>query len=94
MIKVIFVLVILYAIYCVLNKSDNFTQKIKDKDREYLEDVIKHHEITINIAELKMKNTKNPDMKYMMRKLIWSLDNEINQIKVALNLLFDVNLTK
>jgi uncharacterized protein (DUF305 family) len=92
MIKVIFVLVILYVIFSVLNSKEKFTQKMDNKDKQYLEDIIKHHENTINIAELRMVNTDNPDMKYMMRKLIWNLDMEINQIKVALNLLFDVNL--
>ena len=92
MIKVIFVLVILYVIFSVLNSKEKFTQKMYNKDKQYLEDIIKHHENTINIAELRMVNTNNPDMKYMMRKLIWNLDMEINQIKVALNLLFDVNL--
>jgi uncharacterized protein (DUF305 family) len=92
MIKVLLVLLILYVIYCVMNNNDKFTQKMDNKDRKYLEDIIKHHENTINIAQLRMENSNNPDMKYMMRKLILSLDNEVNQIKVALNLLFDVNL--
>jgi hypothetical protein len=91
MIKVIFILIIIIVII-LFNKNENFTNELTDLDKKYLEELIKNHQILIDLAELKMSKTNNPDMKYMLKRLILSLDMEIYQINVALNLLFNVNL--
>jgi hypothetical protein len=91
MIKVIFILIIIIVLI-LLNKNENFTNELNDLDKKYLEELVKNHQILIDLAELKMSKTNNPDMKYMLKRLILSLDLEIYQIKVALNLLFNVNL--
>lgn len=92
MIKVIFVLFIIFVLFNI-NKNEKFTSDFNNSDINYLEKLLKNHKILIELAELKIKDTDNPDMKYMLNRLILSLDMEIYQIEVALKLLFDIKIT-
>jgi uncharacterized protein (DUF305 family) len=92
MIKVLLVLIIVYFMFSISSKSEKFTVEMDTIDNKYLKDIIKHHEMVIKICELRMIQTDNPDLKFLMQKIIWNLDMEISQIKIALNLMFDVKL--
>ena len=58
--------------------SDNLT------DLEYLEHMIPHHQVAVDISLLLQKITKNPTMKKILRVLIWTQRYEINLMKQML----------
>ena len=58
--------------------SDNLT------DLEYLEHMIPHHQVAIDISLLLQKITKNPTMQKILRVLIWTQRYEINLMKQML----------
>ena len=92
MIKILFILVIIFILFN-MNRNERFTNSFDNLDIKYLEKLLKNHKILIELAELKIKDTDNPDMKYMLNRLILSLDMEIYQIEVALKLLFNIKIT-
>ena len=46
-------------------------------DKEYLEHMIPHHQVAIDISILLQKKTKNPEMQDILRKIIWVQNYEI-----------------
>ena len=50
-------------------------------DKEYLEHMIPHHQVAIDISKEMQKNSKNPVMQEILRKLIWSQNREIMMMK-------------
>ena len=58
--------------------SDNLT------DNEYLEHMIPHHQVAVDISLLLQKITKNPTMQKILRVLIWTQRYEINLMKQML----------
>tara|TARA_A100001011_G_scaffold384868_1_gene458040 strand:+ start:855 stop:1544 length:690 start_codon:yes stop_codon:yes gene_type:complete len=46
-------------------------------DYEYLEHMIPHHQVAVDISVLLQKQTKNPEMQEILRKLIWVQKYEI-----------------
>ena len=46
-------------------------------DRQYLEHMIPHHQVTIDVSNMLIKITKSPEMHEIIRKLIWTQKYEI-----------------
>jgi uncharacterized protein (DUF305 family) len=46
-------------------------------DNEYLEHMIPHHQVAVDISILLQKTTKNPGMQEILRKIIWVQNYEI-----------------
>jgi len=59
----------------------------KDKlsDLEYLEHMIPHHQVAVDISVILQKKTKSPKMQEILRKLIWIQNYEIEIMKEMLN---------
>lgn len=56
-------------------------------DKEYLEHMIPHHQVAIDISILLQKKSKNPIMQEILRKIIWVQNYEIDLMKnMSLNL--------
>ena len=55
--------------------DDNLT------DLEYLNHMIPHHQVAVDISLMLQKKTKNPYMQHLLRKLIWVQNYEIHLMK-------------
>lgn len=51
-------------------------------DKEYLEHMIPHHQVAVDISILLQKKTKNPEMQDILRKIIWVQNYEIQLMRV------------
>lgn len=63
--------------------SDNLT------DKEYLEHMIPHHQVAVDISIMLQKQSKSVKMQDILRKLIWVQNYEITMMKDMLNTLPD-----
>jgi len=63
--------------------SDNLT------DKEYLEHMIPHHQVAVDISIMLQKQSKSVKMQDILRKLIWIQNYEITMMKDMLNTLPD-----
>ena len=61
------------------NKSNIFRDYLTDK--EYLEHMIPHHQVAVDISILLQKKTKNPEMQDILRKIIWVQNYEIQLMR-------------
>ena len=61
------------------NKTDICRGYLTDK--EYLQHMIPHHQVAVDISILLQKKTKNPEMHEILRKLIWIQNYEIQLMK-------------
>ena len=61
--------------------SDNLT------DKEYLEHMIPHHQVAVDISIMLQKQSKSVKMQDILRKLIWIQNYEITMMKDMLNTL-------
>jgi len=50
-------------------------------DNEYLEHMIPHHQVAVDISILLQKKTKNPEMQDILRKIIWTQKYEIQLMR-------------
>lgn len=50
-------------------------------DNEYLEHMIQHHQVAVDISILLQKKTKNPEMQEILRKIIWVQNYEIQLMR-------------
>ena len=50
-------------------------------DLEYLEHMIPHHQVAVDISILLQKISKNPTMQHILRKIIWVQNYEISLMK-------------
>ena len=50
-------------------------------DKEYLEHMIPHHQVALDISILLQKKTKDPEMQDILRKLIWVQNYEIQLMR-------------
>tara|TARA_X000000950_G_scaffold270597_1_gene350577 strand:- start:829 stop:1491 length:663 start_codon:yes stop_codon:yes gene_type:complete len=55
-------------------------------DNEYLEHMIPHHQVAIDISVLHQKKSKNPEMQDILRKIIWIQNYEVKLMKDMINL--------
>ena len=88
---------LIILLYYYFNNKEYFTNNIcnsKLKDIEYLEHMIPHHQVAVDISEILLKTTKSPIMHDILRKLIWTQKYEIllmNNIKNKLPYVTDQN---
>ena len=70
-------IVIIFFLY--INKNELFTNLCNSKlsDLEFLEHMIPHHQVAIDISKLLQKQTKWPDLQQILRELIWTQELEI-----------------
>ena len=54
-------------------------------DKEYLDHMIPHHQVAVDISVMLQKNTKNPKMQEILRKLLWTQNYEIDVMKYYQN---------
>ena len=54
-------------------------------DKEYLEHMIPHHQVAVDISIMYKKICKNPTLQKIMRELIWTQTYEIDLMKNLLN---------
>ena len=50
-------------------------------DKEYLEHMIPHHQVAVDISILLQNKTKNPEMQEILRKIIWVQNYEIQLMR-------------
>ena len=50
-------------------------------DNEYLQHMIPHHQVAVDISILLQKKTKNPVMQDILRKIIWVQNYEIREMR-------------
>ena len=54
-------------------------------DKEYLEHMIPHHQVAVDISILLQKKTKNSEMQDILRKIIWVQNYEIQLMRDVAN---------
>ena len=88
--KYFFMIVLGFFIFLLFSKgfeyfkqSDICTANLTD--REYLEHMIPHHQVAIDISLILQKKTKSIFMQEILRKLIWIQKTEIKLMKVMLD---------
>ena len=64
--------------------NENNICRGKLSDYEYLNHMIPHHKVAIDISIMLQKITKSPVMHDILRKLIWTQETEIKLMKFAL----------
>ena len=70
-----------------INHDDHKTLDIcrgRLSDREYLEHMIPHHQVAVDISLMLQDKTKSPIMQEILRKLIWTQNYEIKLMKTMI----------
>ena len=82
--KLILLLIIILALICKTLKLEKYINLEKNSicrgyltDRQYLEHMIPHHQVAIDVSNMLVKITKSPEMHEIIRKLIWTQKYEI-----------------
>ena len=89
MTKINFFIIILIVFVTIFN-VERFSKSPCDdylSNKEYLEHMIPHHQVAVDISIMHQKITKNPVMQDILRKLIWVQNYEINLMKKIMNTL-------
>ena len=74
------------------NTSDPCANKLTD--RQYLEHMIPHHQVAVDISILRQKKSKSPVMQEIFRKLIWTQNYEISMMREMLESLPENDMSK
>lgn len=90
--RLIFILIVYYFFNIFIFKKqrlENFKNESnicrgKLTNKEYLQHMIPHHQVAIDISIMLQKISKSPLMQDILRKLIWTQRFEIKLMKVAL----------
>lgn len=82
---IIIIICIVYGLFIINIKYDNKETFIDDNkcsdnltDLQYLEHMIPHHQVAVDISIMLQKQTKSPVMQNILRKLIWIQKYEIS----------------
>ena len=89
LINIIILIVVFIIIYFFIhnnNKKKNNICRGYLTDYEYLKHMIPHHQVAIDISILMQKQSKDPQMQDILRKLIWVQNYEVNLMKDMMNL--------
>jgi uncharacterized protein (DUF305 family) len=70
------------TIIIVRTRSDHFSNPCTDylTDDQFLEHMIPHHQVAVDMSDLLSPITKNPIMKHMCRKISWQQKYEISMM--------------
>tara|TARA_B110000495_G_C22919640_1_gene537268 strand:+ start:416 stop:1054 length:639 start_codon:yes stop_codon:yes gene_type:complete len=85
---IVLLFLILIYVYALLTQYELFdTSPCRDSltDREYLDHMIPHHQVAVDISKLLQKKSKSPFMQSILKKLIWTQEYEINLMKNMIN---------
>jgi len=95
-ILVIIILLIIYNNKIHEGYSENNVCRGKLLDKEYLQHMIPHHQVAVDISIKLQQKTKSPIMHEILRKLIWMQNYEIKLMNLALKNLpnGDISLSK
>ncbi len=83
-------IIIISLFYYILQENDHYetfnNQPCDDKlsDRAYLEHMIPHHQVAVDISVLLQKKSKNPTIQNILRKIIWIQRYEIKLMEEML----------
>jgi uncharacterized protein (DUF305 family) len=81
-------IILLVSILLTKNNIETFNEnnicRGKLTDYEYLNHMIPHHQVAIDISIMLQKITKSPVMHDILRKLIWTQETEIKLMKLVL----------
>ena len=82
---ILIVIVIVYILF--QNKIENYSNPCTDylTDDQFLEHMIPHHQVAVDMSDLLTPITKNPIMKHFCRKISWQQKYEIAMMKSAMN---------
>ena len=86
--SILLVLIIIVIIYILLqNKVENYSNPCTDylTDDQFLEHMIPHHQVAVDMSDLLTPITKNPIMKHFCRKISWQQKYEIAMMKSVMN---------
>ena len=84
------IIIILFFILFFIATSTRVHSDLKPKsnicrgyltDKEYLEHMIPHHQVAVDISILLQEKTKNPKMQEILRKIIWVQNYEIKLMR-------------
>lgn len=89
--EVLFLFIIICLIFCLMNNKKTI-EKFQEKnvcrgkltDREYLEHMIPHHQVAVDISIMLQKISKSPYMQNILRSIIWTQNYEIQEMKFML----------
>ena len=86
MLKFFVIIILISLVFFKIKENFNEDNICRGKlsDKEYLEHMIPHHQVAIDISVMLQKITKSPIMQDLIRKLIWTQKYEINLMKIAL----------
>ena len=89
LVKLLFLLSMIFFIYSLRIKQTFENNKDICRgyltNKEYLEHMIPHHQVAVDISLMLQQKTTNPIMHEILRKLIWTQNYEINLMKHMLN---------
>ena len=80
-VSILLILIIFLVIFLfITNKTSDICRGYLT-DNEYLEHMIPHHQVAVDISILLQKKTKNPEMQDILRKIIWVQNYEIQLMR-------------
>jgi uncharacterized protein (DUF305 family) len=97
--QTLIIIIAIYIIFYFYNNNNNiknFTESFTEgftesnicrgklTDKEFLQHMIPHHQVAIDISKMLQKISKSPLMQDLLRKLIWTQEFEIKLMNVAL----------
>ena len=82
---IIWIIILLIVIY-LFSKKESFSNICSSNltDAEFLEHMIPHHQVAIDISKVLQKQTKNTDLQKILRELIWTQETEIKLMEMML----------
>lgn len=82
------VLIILTILYILFQKNlENYSDPCTDylTDDQFLEHMVPHHQVAVDMSDLLTPITKNPIMKHFCRKISWQQKYEIAMMNSVMN---------
>jgi uncharacterized protein (DUF305 family) len=87
MLTIIIILLLLLIIFYLFIKKEEFKNICTSKlsDIEYLEHMIPHHQVAIDISRILQAKTNWPELQQLLRELIWTQELEIEIMYLMLD---------
>ena len=84
--KIIILLLLFLILFIIFKTKEMFKSPCSDSitDIEYLQHMIPHHQVAVDISLILQKKTRWPKMQEILRKLIWTQRYEISLMKQLL----------
>jgi hypothetical protein len=77
--QTLIIIIAIYVIFYFYNKNniESFTESMKLNDKMYLEHMIPHHQVAVDMSKVLLKNTTSDFMIYLAYRIIRSQQAEI-----------------